>query len=376
MGVPCCQQENPKKNKLKEKKTGSSTIKLGKTETKDSKISKTNTDKKIKLNKKSEAETKIMLESLYKSYYAAKTYFNQNELKEKEVDAIHCCQKILEANKMLKEGKYKEINLAELPEKINSEYITGYSPEKRKEKIIEIIAKFKEDLSETRKALNFKMAEVKKILIKSKNKDMDKYRPYLDEEKNRLTEISKDIKAIEEIINDDYIPIPLVMSKPRACKKEKVNMDIEENQMQVKVSELTYTKSNPIVILVIKGDKLNMNKTIKGKSQDDINSTFTWNFSTDQFKDLIKYKIGIALGRTYSVKSTKPKGKGEFFLRKLKDNSSMKETVKLQMESGKEDKSINIEIKLRNPIIDKEYEDDFRDSIKLIKMYPKFIFEE
>ena len=113
-------------------------------------------------------------------------------------------------------------------------------------------------------------------------------------------------------------------------------MDIEENQMQVKVSELTYTKSNPIVILVIKGDKLNMNKTIKGKSQDDINSTFTWNFSTDQFKDLIKYKIGIALGRTYSVKSTKPKGKGEFFLRKLKDNSSMKETVKLQMESGKD----------------------------------------
>jgi hypothetical protein len=98
---------------------------------------------------------------------------------------------------MLKEGKYKEINLTELPEKINSEYITGYSPEKRKKKIIEIIAKFKEDLSETRKALNFKMAEVKKILIKSKNKDMDKYRPYLDEEKNRLTEISKDIKAIE-----------------------------------------------------------------------------------------------------------------------------------------------------------------------------------
>jgi hypothetical protein len=44
--------------------------------------------------------------------------------------------------------------------------------------------------------------------------------------------------------------------------------------------------------------------------------------------------------------------------------------------SGKEDKSIDIEIKLRTPIIDKEYEDDFRDSIRLVKIYPKFKFEE
>ena len=45
------------------------------------------------------------------------------------------------------------------------------------------------------------------------------------------------------------------------------------------------------------------------------------------------------------------------------------------MESGKEDTSIDIEIKLRSPIIDKEYEEDFRDVIKLIKIYPKFQFD-
>ena len=95
-------------------------------------------EKKL-LNTKSKEETKILLESLFKSYYAAKTYFNKNELKEKEVDAIHCCKKITEAQDLLNSGKHKEIDISKLPKELKSEYITGYTPEERKNKINEII---------------------------------------------------------------------------------------------------------------------------------------------------------------------------------------------------------------------------------------------
>ena len=381
MGVVCCQTVKEKKgndssdNHKKKKKHKNVSIVKSESDIQDSNISKKSDKTKVVLNKKSKEETKIILESLFNSYYSAKTYFNKNELKEKEVDAIHCLKKINEAKEMLEEGKHHKINLAELPKKINSEYITGYTPEERKKKINEIITKLKEDEKETRKILNKKMEEVKKILIKTKNKDMDKYRPYLDVEKNHLTAISKDIKAIEKTLLDDYIPVPSFIYEQKPYKKEKVNKDIEENTMEIKVSGLTYTKSNPIVYLVIRGDNFNVTKEIKGKNQDDIYSAFTWNFSNEQFKNLIKYKIEIALGRTYSIKSTKIKGRGELVLRKLKSSSSMEELVKLKMESGKEDTSIDIEIKLRSPIIDKEYEDDFRDVIKLIKIYPKFQFD-
>ena len=381
MGVVCCQTVKEKKgndssdNHKKNKKHKNVSIVKSESDIQDSNISKKSDKTKVVLNKKSKEETKIILESLFNSYYSAKTYFNKNELKEKEVDAIHCLKKINEAKEMLEEGKHHKINLAELPKKITSEYITGYTPEERKKKINEIITKLKEDEKETRKILNKKMEEVKKILIKTKNKDMDKYRPYLDVEKNHLTAISKDIKAIEKTLIDDYIPVPSFIYEQKPCKKEKVNKDIEENTMEIKVSGLTYTKSNPIVYLVIRGDNFNVTKEIKGKNQDDIYSAFTWNFSNEQFKNLIKYKIEIALGRTYSIKSTKIKGRGELVLRKLKSSSSMEELVKLKMESGKEDTSIDIEIKLRSPIIDKEYEDDFRDVIKLIKIYPKFQFD-
>ena len=381
MGVICCQTVKEKKgndssdNHKKNKKHKNVSIVKSESDIQDSNISKKSDKTKVVLNKKSKEETKIILESLFNSYYSAKTYFNKNELKEKEVDAIHCLKKINEAKEMLEEGKHHKINLAELPKKINSEYITGYSPEERKKKINEIITKLKEDEKETRKILNKKMEEVKKILIKTKNKDMDKYRPYLDVEKNHLIAISKDIKAIEKTLIDDYIPVPSFIYEQKPCKKEKVNKDIEENTMEIKVSGLTYTKSNPIVYLVIRGDNFNVTKEIKGKNQDDIYSAFNWNFSNEQFKNLIKYKIEIALGRTYSIKSTKIKGRGELVLRKLKSSSSMEELVKLKMESGKEDTSIDIEIKLRSPIIDKEYEEDFRDVIKLIKIYPKFQFD-
>ena len=381
MGVVCCETVKEKKkndssdNHKKNKKHKNVSIVKSENDIQDSNISNKSDKTKVVLNKKSKEETQIILESLFNSYYSAKTYFNKNELKEKEVDAIHCLKKINEAKEMLAEGKHNKINLAELPKKINSEYITGYTPEERKKKINEIITKLKEDEKETRKILNKKMEEIKKILIKTKNKDMDKYRPYLDVEKNQITAISKDIKAIEKTLLDDYIPVPSFIYEQKPYKKEKVNKDIEENTLEIRVSGLTYTKSNPIVYLVIRGDNVTVNKEIKGKNQDDIYSSFSWNFSDEQFKSLIKYKIEIALGRTYTIKSTKIKGRGELGLRKLKSSSSMEESVKLKMESGKEDTSIDIEIKLRNPIIDKEYEEDFRDVIKLVKIYPKFQFD-
>ena len=52
------------------------------------------------------------------------------------------------------------------------------------------------------------------------------------------------------------------------------------------------------------------------------------------------------------------------------------ENVKIQMQSGKSDTNMDVEIKLRSPIIDKEYEDDFREIIQIVKIYPKFEFRE
>lgn len=344
-------------------------------DSKKSDVSKTNEKDKV-LNKKSEEETKILLETLYKSYYSAKTYFNNNELKDQEFDAVQCIKKIIAAQDMIKEGKCKQINIEDLPKKINSEYITGYSPEERKKKINDIIAQFNKEREDSQKIFNNKVNEMKKKFNKMNQAEKDSLKKILDQDKKDIDYISKEILIIKKTLENDYIPVPLCMTTNKAYKREKINPDIEENTMQIKVNGISYSKSNPIVILAINGDNIKVHKEIKGTNQDDFYCEFSWKFTAEQYRNLVKNKIDIVLGRTYTIKSTKVKGKGELPLRRLKDISSLDEPVKLKMESGKSDTIIDIEIKLRSPLVNKEYEEDFREILKIVKVYPQFKFDE
>ena len=378
-----CYEEKTNKNNIenniKEKKDKIYEKSIKKKDKKKDKIKSDDKEKekeKKLLNTKSKEETKILLESLFKSYYAAKTYFNKNELKEKEVDAIHCCKKITEAQDLLNSGKHKEIDISKLPKELKSEYITGYTPEERKNKINEIIKLLEKEREDTRNILNKKVEDMKKALKKQKNPNMEQAKKILDEDKNHIDEIKKEINIIKKTLLDDYIPVPLYMTVNKSYKKEKINEEIDKNKMVIKLNGISYTKSNPIVIFAIRGENINIHQEIKGKNQEEMYKEFIWEFTEEQFKNLIKYKIEIILARSYTFKSTKAKGKGEIQLRKLKDRSNIDENVKIQMQSGKSDTNMDVEIKLRSPIIDKEYEDDFREIIQIVKIYPKFEFSE
>lgn len=379
-----CQQESTITSKEKKDRNKKKKIKKKRTKKKDKKSDtekseeESNETSEEVINSKTKDKILILLQSLFKSYYSAKTYFNENELKEKEVDAINCCRKINSAIEQLKEGQYKKIKMSEMPQKIDSKYITDYTPEDRKKKINELISLLTKEKEEKRVLMNIRIEQMKKKLKASKNLENDKLivKKILDADKAAIDKINKDIEKIRLTLADDYIPVPLYRMISQPSKKEKLNLDIKENTMLIKVKNLTYTKSNPLIMLAIRGDDININKEIKGKNPEDINEEFTWVFNEKDFKNLVKYSIEIALGRTYSIKSTKVKGRGELPLRKLKSLSSLDEAVKLKMESGKPDKSIDIEIILRTPFIDKEYEDDFKEVVNIIKIYPKFVFSE
>ena len=141
--------------------------------------------------------------------------------------------------------------------------------------------------------------------------------------------------------------------------------------MRITVKNLTYTKSNPMIIFYIKlSDNNEMSKEIKGKSKDNINETFDWSFN--DLKSILRNKIDIALLRTYAIKSNKLKGKSEISLRNFMNNSKIDEAYKIKMESGKEDNYIDVTIKIRSAIVQKEYETAYREVIKIKKIYPKF----
>ncbi len=85
-------------------------------------------------DKENKEKMKNYMKKLFKSYYKVKKYFYENEFKEKEVDAIRNCKKIIEAKELLEQGLIKKIKENELPKEITSEYITGYTEEERNKK--------------------------------------------------------------------------------------------------------------------------------------------------------------------------------------------------------------------------------------------------
>ena len=280
------------------------------------------------MNKNKDEETiKNNLDFLYNSYYNAKTYFYSNDLKEKEFDAIQKCKKIFEAKKLLEEGKSNEINMKELPKEITPEYITGYTKEERKKNFEKIINKLNEEKEIAKKSLEKKIEEAKKMAGRLKKENIEKFKieskKILDVEKGKIDKLNKDITLMNQILEKEYIPVPDYIMSNEEYKIEKINQDIPENVMRINVSNLTYTKSNPMVVLYLKLDENNeKKKEIKPKNENGINETFDWVFDEKGIRNLVRNKINIYLFRTYVIKKDKPKGESELSLRTLKNTDS------------------------------------------------------
>ena len=330
------------------------------------------------MNKNKDEETiKNNLDFLYNSYYNAKTYFYSNDLKEKEFDAIQKCKKIFEAKKLLEEGKSNEINMKELPKEITPEYITGYTKEERKKNFEKIINKLNEEKEIAKKSLEKKIEEAKKMAGRLKKENIEKFKieskKILDVEKGKIDKLNKDITLMNQILEKEYIPVPDYIMSNEEYKIEKINQDIPENVMRINVSNLTYTKSNPMVVLYLKLDENNeKKKEIKPKNENGINETFDWVFDEKGIRNLVRNKINIYLFRTYVIKKDKPKGESELSLRTLKNTDSAEDTCTLKMLSGKKDNFIDVSVKIRSALIEKEYDTEYRETIKIIRIYPEF----
>ena len=379
MGCLCSTDNNKPTNKRKKNLEKNENLKINNEEEEiqkeESKECLDEVEKEIEeMNKKE--KIKEYLEKLYKSYYSAKTYFCSQDLKEKEVDAIHKCKAILSAQKLLDEGKNKEINIKELPQELKPEYITGFTKEERKQEISKIMNILQKEKEEANNNLNTKLEEIKKKSKFIKRNEMEKFKltakEILDKEKTKKEKIEKEIQVIKKIEDDEFIPIPQYMMQMEEYQIVKENEDIPENVMRITVNNLTYKKSNPLVILQIKINNTEKSKEIKGKSSKEINETFDWSFDENDFQNIVRNKIDIALARTYMIKSNKLKGTSEINLRALKEKDTIEGSHRIKMESGKDDNFIDVEIKIRTPFVEKNYENAFRESLTITKFYPKF----
>ena len=136
--------------------------------------------------------------------------------------------------------------------------------------------------------------------------------------------------------------------------------------MRINVSNLTYTKSNPMVVLNLKlEDNNEMKKEIKPNKNGIIDETFDWTFNDKDIRNIVRSKINIYLFRTYTIKKDKPKGESELSLRSLKNSDNASGTCALKMLSGKKDTNIDVFAQIRSALIEKEYESEYKETIQI-----------
>ena len=310
---------------------------------------------------------KEYLEHLFQSYYFAMNYFKSNDFKDKELDSIRKCSKIKLALDLLKNGEYQKIKINELPEEISSKYITGYSKEERKEEIEKIINYLKKEKEYAIKNRNRKMNQLQLESKKCKKENIQQFKEkignILNKENEKINLLTKHIEKMNEILKNEYIPIPDYIIVNQECSIEKVNEEIQQNQLCLTIKNLTYKESNP----KIKLDIINKEKEIQCKKGYELNETFKWEFYEENFINLFKEKINLKL-----YKDNYLKGSAEIPLNKLKDNNQIEKTIEIQMENEENITYIDLIIKIREALIETQYEKKEEEFVRIKKYYPKF----
>ena len=195
----------------------------------------------------------------------------------------------------------------------------------------------------------------------------EKAKRIMDKENEKINLLTEHIKKMNEIIKNEYIPIPEYIIVYEECQKEKINEEIPQNQLFITIKNISYEESNLKIILSI----MNKKQEIQCKKGKEIDETFKWEFFPDNFIDLFNNNLNLSL-----MLNNLLKGQAKIPLKNLKKNNKVEQTVKIQMENEEEEENnntfIDVSIKIRKALIEPEYENKEEEFLRIKKYYPKF----
>ena len=138
---------------------------------------------------------------------------------------------------------------------------------------------------------------------------MEKTKRIMNKETEKINLLTEHIKKMNEIIKNEYIPIPEYIIVNEECQKEKINEEIPENQLFITIKNLSYEESNPKIILSI----MNKKQEIQCKKGKEMDETFKWEFFSENFNDLFNNNLNLSLMINNSLK-----GQAKISLKNLK----------------------------------------------------------
>ena len=334
-----------------------------------------NAEKKEENNKNENAKIKNktlilnLIDNRLEEYKNALIYFNKNNLTERQKICYKDALKIQEIKKNIEKNDFSNVN--EIPKQITPEYIYGYSNKEREEKFKEIFKYLiikKND--ENKKLINFSNS-IKKLDKEKLKKIESQIIKDIESMKNIIKTYDELILKMQKICKDEWVPAPLYEINEE--KILKINNKIEENNIVIYIGKTNYNDSKIMIQCAAKFSedcqKIEKNITIKDKKTYNFNHTIKWALSPIDWKNAFNKKV-------YFLLLANKKSIGNFILdlNVLKSKSTYKNNFVINFDTNKSITDYNVEIivLLREPFVDKEYENDINCNFKITKIFPSF----
>lgn len=342
-------------------------------------------DKVIKINDKVDQNNKIenknsnidkkddlmnRLEQRLKEYDLALKYLIKYQLSENQIEKAR--NQCLDIKKLIeKKKKGKEIEEYEIPLPPTSELICGINKSTRDEKYKEIINNLisRRDV-DIEKRTKFKNSIDKwpESMKKRKHEEISKTLKDLNE---KIEKQEKLINSIKELYKNNMAPVPLTIEDSEEVKTEKINEDIEENELLFEISNIEPYLSASFEL----GFEISEKNVLHFAFESDSSKKYIVSKKVNVGKDLkalLKNGIFLKVTEKYMCCMKKELGEIAFPLDHLGKSADKIIDIMIKPKEGIAKYSMKLHTKMRYPIIEKEFNFETKKVLRISKIYHPF----
>ena len=231
----------------------------------------------IKKDSKEQKEIEIYINSLLEEYNAAKDYFKENNLIERQENTNKICEKIKQIKNQYEMGNNNILKC--LPKPITPEFIYGCTIEEYKYK--EILSKKLND----KKVLESK---IKSFIVNTFNLNNEQKVLY-EKYKAELNKLNINLKELENNFNNIWSPAPEYIKESNESQPKN-----NYNLIQIYIKKTDIIKENLNLIVTLKNDQLIMNnKEVKLNIGNNFNDKWEWKISINDWINIDKFYLKI-----------------------------------------------------------------------------------
>jgi len=147
--------------------------------------------------------------------------------------------------------KGEKINELDLPYDITPEYICDCTRKERVNNFMVILKDYSARKKEASQKFELMKEKFKTLNKREFQKNKDNIQKILQDQTNKIAKFEGVIQKLTEMVKNEWTPCPMYIMSEEEDREEKINEDVEENQVIIHFKKTNYDKTNVYIGVTI-----------------------------------------------------------------------------------------------------------------------------